>query len=694
MLLAACALPLVACAWVLAACCSVACAAEAVDGDASITLDTPGGDAWTFSKLVTGRVVRGLCDQVVLEVAHSSPPRGAAPTPEPSPASDVRSVTAARWADRFSATVRLETGANEVRAVCIRAARERARSAAQRWRERLPDVPRASVGERITAAHAVHLDGDHSLVAPGEPAAIVRYEWRARAGNPGPLRLASGAQLPERRALVAPSIDLRVPSADGNYFVTLRVTDRRGRADESVAELRVVDGQPREALPSAFPEWAQGATIYGAAVPLHGQHALRAITQQLAQIRALGVRILWLSPVTGAPQGDFGYAVTDGLHVRSAIGTDADLRELVGTAHSLGLRVILDLVVNHLSDQHPYYEDAERRGPRSAYYQWFERDAGGQVAHYFDWRNLENLNYADPEVQNYLLAVSDFWLREYSIDGFRVDAAWAVRERAPQLWRRWRAEVKRIEPDALLVAEASARDPYYLGCGFDAAYDWTLELGHWAWSQAFASEHGVPDLASLRAALTSDPGAAVERVVRFINDNDTGARFITRHGPAETRLAASLLLTLPGLPVIYDGDEVGAAFEPYDSPRPAPWSDRDGLRSLYVRLGSLRLRTPALRAGTLRLIPTDHDETVLAFARAMPEPSREPPVVVVLNWAAQPVQVHLARDPALLDMLDAGGAEDLLSGAGMTIDPRTLELRIPGRHALLLRARPRQERQP
>src|SRR5690606_12749843 len=128
-------------------------------------------------------------------------------------------------------------------------------------------------------------------------------------------------------------------------------------------------------------------------------------------------------------------------------------------------------------------------------------------------------------------------------------------------WTAWRDELRRIKPDLLLLAEASVRDPFYGDQGFDAAYDWTEALGEWAWRDAFDSERTA---ALLRTAIAASQEAAQEALVfRFLDNNDTGARFIERYGPQRARLAAVLLLTLPGLPMIYTGQEVGARFEPY-----------------------------------------------------------------------------------------------------------------------------------
>jgi cyclomaltodextrinase len=394
--------------------------------------------------------------------------------------------------------------------------------------------------------------------------------------------------------------------------------------------------------------------------------------------------VLWLSPITGTEEGDFGYAVTDHFGLRDAFGTEQDLRELITAAEARGLRVIMDFVPNHTSEQHPYYLSAEQRGPASPYYDFYDRNAAGEVTTYFDWENLKNLNYDNPEVQRYMIEAFGYWVREFGIDGFRADAAWGVRERAPEFWPRLRDELKRIDPDLLLLAEASARDPYYDLVGFDAGYDWTNRLGEWAWRDAF--EAGASTAARLRAALigsrTVEADAPMPRsgalVFRFLNNNDTGERFVTRYGVARTRLAATMLLTLPGLPLLYTGDEVGAEFEPYDEGPVLSWTDAHELRKHYARLVALRRDHAVLRSERLEILETSHPESVLAYVR--PGEQRADDIIVLLNYHPKPVR---AAFPASA-LRGTAPLLDLVSGDAIPIASQIPAVDLPGWGARVL----------
>ncbi len=586
---------------------SLACAADA------IRFDTHGGDAWTFTKTVEGQILANACDEVIVAA----------------PQAQVRAVLEA---ERFTARIPLQAGANSVTAVCLRSGRERVRTPPQVWHVRLPDSPTARIRARIDA-HRLLLDARGSELAPGSPVKLANVQWRL---------LESGARSSQAIG-DTPVAEIPVPQNDGEYRVQLEVADARGRRDKAAALLEVRNGQPRiiDAVHEA-PAWVDAAVLYGV-VPFFFE-GYAGVRERLDEIAALGATAIWISPVTAAANGDFGYATVDHFRLRDTFGDEREFRALVSAAHAAGLRVILDFVPNHFSDHHRYSLDAERDGERSPYFKWFDRDAQGAVTHYFDWPHLNNLNLDHPEVRNYLIAAFAHWLIEYDVDGFRVDAAWAITQRAPEFWDRWRRALKRIEPNVLLLAEAAPQDAQ----AFDAAYDWTTQIGEWSWRDIFHDAQTIPDLARLREALAIP--ADVPRL-RFVGNNDTGARFITRHGEAYLRLGAALTFTIPGIPLIYNGDEIGAEFEPYDEGPPLQWRDPRKLSAYYRQLSQLRERYAALRSHELHVLDTSEDERVLAFLRPMKRCQDE--VLVVFNFSARPTQPHIhapIRAQALRDV--------------------------------------------
>lgn len=424
--------------------------------------------------------------------------------------------------------------------------------------------------------------------------------------------------------------------------------------------------------------WAPGAVIYGVIPPLFGGEPFEDVRRKLDDLQALGVDALWISPIYESDDiGIINYAVTDYFRIRPDFGTEAHLRALVGDAHARGMKVLLDFVPNHTSSAHPYFRDAEARGRASPYWSWYERDADGEATHYFDWENLKNLNHGNPAVRQMLLESCLHWMRSFGVDGFRFDALWGPRERHPSFVTELAAGLRRERADVVLIAEAGARDPFYVQHGFDAAYDWTGELGKAAWESAWQALPAMDDLLTDALAKTPRP----ERVLRFLNNNDTGERFITRHGEGATRVATVLLHTLPGLALVYAGDEVGAEYEPYEDPEALTWDDPRGLRALHRRLAWLRDEVPAIRDGALVPITTPASPAVHAFAR---EAGADRAVVIANFGAAATVRLDV-RDAAAFkwDALAGRPVEVRAVGAGV------LEIDLAATSALVLTPAPR-----
>lgn len=616
-----------------------------------VAFDTAGGDAWTFDKRIEASVAPEACARVSF-------------------VSPVGSAEAEPRGNRVVAWVPLAPGANVVEAVC-QDDNSHGPAAQQSWDVRLADGPKAWV-RTVATGSGMALDAGATRLAPVRPAPLVRFRWRAREANPAPL---------EGLPAEGERITLPAPAVDGEYYVTLQVTDMLGRSDESTAMFRVRDGRAEEVdLARDNPAWVDRAVVYGVVPFFFGPRGFADVTDRIDELAELGVTTLWLSPITAAPPEDFGYAVTDHFALRRRFGSEADLRRLIAMAHDAGLRVIMDFIPNHVSAEHPYYRDAEARGEASAYYGFFERRSEGQAAFYFDWPHLINLDFDDPEVQRMMIEAFTYWVKAYDVDGFRVDVAWGPRERAPEFWPRWRAELKRIKPDLFLLAEAPARDPYYFLHGFEAAYDWTETLGEWAWRAAFDDR---PHTARRLRRAIGNEGTGLHPdalVLRFLNNNDTGARFITRYGLPRTRVAAAMLLTLPGIPALYTGDEVGAAFQPYDEGPPVDWADRSGLTQWYDRLIALRQSEPALRSREIELLDLQPADRLLAYLRPADPP--EVAVLVLLNYGETPLNVSLPSKVARI-VAPGGRARDLLAGDSLAVQEDSA-IALPGHGVRIL----------
>nr|WP_246211298.1 alpha-amylase family glycosyl hydrolase [Phytoactinopolyspora alkaliphila] len=511
-------------------------------------------------------------------------------------------------------------------------------------------------------------------------APLAECYWSERDSNPARLPLLGAQAAGAGNVVRGSTIRITPPTVDGEYYVRLRVVDEYGEEDCATTSFAVVEGRPR--IPDhdvEAPRWIRDALVYGVLPARFGEPPLKSTIARLDYLSDLGVNTLWIAPATATIPRHAGYDVVDYFSIREDYGTEEDFRELVVQAHSRGMRVLMDVVPNHTSELHRYYQDALGRGRRSVHWHLYHRDRSGNATHYFDWVHLPNLDFGNPEVRTFVTEALSFWIREYDVDGYRVDAAWGIKERGPDFWPQLRRELKRIKPDVFLLAEASARDPYYAGNGFDAAYDWNHDLGHWAWEDVWVSPDGLVE--RLHAALTNNGSGypAGSLVFRFLNNNDTGERFVVRHGPGLTRVAAALMVTVPGIPGAYTGDEIGADYHPYAGTQPLGWDDDPfRLRAYYTGLFRLRQELQNLRTGGFARLEAEPQDKVYAYLRWSDDAV---PVAVVLNWHDEPVRANVtlpSRFPPGTEVTDR------LHGGRFTASDGVLMVDLPAYTARIL----------
>jgi glycosidase len=346
--------------------------------------------------------------------------------------------------------------------------------------------------------------------------------------------------------------------------------------------------------------WWQGAVFYEVFVRSFqdsdgdGKGDLRGLTARLDYLNDgdpasggdLGVDAIWLMPVFASPSYH-GYDVIDYERVNPDYGTNQDLDRLVAEAHRRGIKVILDLVLNHTSDQHPWFRESASspRSPRRDWYLWSPTDPGwrqpwnpnGSTWHerngafYYGlfWRGMPDLNFRNEAVRAEAKRIAASWLAR-GVDGFRLDAIRHLVETGPGagqsgspenhvFLRELAAAVRAVSSEAVLVGEVwSSTDDIaaYYGTGGDELqllFDFPLAdaivdgvLG--------GSADGIA--AALGEVLRTYPAGAVGSP--FLSNHDQ-TRVATRLGNDAARLglAAAILLTLPGAPFLWQGEEIG-----------------------------------------------------------------------------------------------------------------------------------------
>ncbi|MBB6098616.1 glycosidase [Deinobacterium chartae] len=359
------------------------------------------------------------------------------------------------------------------------------------------------------------------------------------------------------------------------------------------------------------PAWMADASIYQIFVRnFTPEGTLKAATARLESVRDLGVNTVYLLPFhpTGQQQrkGELGspYSVRDYLTVDPAQGSLEDFDTFLSKAHGLGLRVVMDLVFNHTAWDNPL---------TLTHPEYYLKNAAGKIrAPRPEWSDVAALDTSRPDVQDYLISVGKFWARA-GVDGFRADVSGDL---PLNFWQRFRNALKSEYPDLLLLAETGA--PAIHDRAFDLSYDWEGA------SRVKATLAGVGRANRLFDHFANEGGVPK---LRYLENHDQ-PRIAAGLDLPRLRAAAAILLTQPGVPLIYAGQEVGLSQQPSLFDRdPLDWSaGHPELRAWYRRLLEARKRLEPLRRGGLRLI-SGQPARLLAFTR---HTEREK-VVVLIN---------------------------------------------------------------
>ncbi len=405
----------------------------------------------------------------------------------------------------------------------------------------------------------------------------------------------------------------------------------------------------------------------------------RGLTAQLDYLADLGVQALWLMPIHPSPSYH-KYDVTDYRAIHPDYGTMEDFEEFLAAAHQRGLRVIIDFVVNHSARDHPWFEAAVAGGPGSEffdYYVWRPRsevasltvertgpdtdnvrrwnETPGVADHYYYayfTGGMPDLNFDNPEVRREIYDIGRFWL-EKGVDGFRLDAAKHIFpedrvEDTVAFWQEFRSEMEKVNPNVLLVGEVwtdGEEAKLYLP-GLRSLFNFEMAG---AILEAVESGRGA-DLAGRHARLREQYTEVTADFLdaTFLSNHDQNRVMSVLGDEDRARVAASLLLTMPGAPYLYYGEEIGMLgrkpdffirepmlWQPQPDPaRPRPRrvrhstddtvrpvsvqrEDPESLWHHYRALIQLRHATPALHSGDLEPW-TSLDDRLTGFVRRHP----------------------------------------------------------------------------
>ncbi len=453
--------------------------------------------------------------------------------------------------------------------------------------------------------------------------------------------------------------EARVPS--GAVGDLLRIHAVAVGEEHSVADELRIERTAEEfsiARPNEVPDWVREATIYEvylrSATEPDGT-SFEQLTERLDHIEGLGIDCIWLTPILAHDGAAHGYNIVDFFSIADDLGSRESFERFVEAAHDRGIRVLFDLVLNHSARSHPFFEAATDpdHPEHDSYREWYEFDDEGEPASYFGWYKVVNFDLTTLAVRDHLLSVVDEWAP--LVDGFRCDMAWALPE---GLWKEIRARVKAEDGGFLMLDETI---PYIADLhegAFDLHFDTTLyfylrQIGH-----GDEPASAVLDAVDQRARVGFPDHAAFMTYV----ENHDETRYREECGYDEMLAATAATFTVPGVPMLYAGQELGTT------------NRRDSVdfgtvdRATYEHVRSLvRARSEVDALGfEAELVPVEYDspsEGVVAFGREGAGES----AIVVLNFGpgSAPVTIGERFEPT-----------ELVSGAEIEVEPTAEGSRI------------------
>ncbi len=375
------------------------------------------------------------------------------------------------------------------------------------------------------------------------------------------------------------------------------------------------------------PNWVKDAVIYEIFPRQYSQKGdFNSITNDLDRLKNLGVTVLWLMPVHPIGQekkkGTIGspYAVKDFYAVNPDYGTKEDLKKLISEAHKRGLKVIIDIVANHTA-----WDSVMMKNP--AFYT--KNDKGEIIPPVADWADVADLNYDNPELRKYMTEMLVSWVRDYDLDGFRADVAFFI---PTDFWENARAQIDKIKPETIWLAEAETPD--LLVKAFDLDYSWANH------SVMMNVLQGNVPASEIRKNWEKQKAEMPKNslLMRF-SDNHDERRAIARFGEKGALAAQALAFTLDGVPMFYNGMEVGdtteSGYPALFEKMPIFWDNRirrPEFPRFYKSMIELRKNSVALRRGDLTWLKNSDEARVLTFIRK----SGNEEVLVAINMTNQP----------------------------------------------------------
>jgi cyclomaltodextrinase / maltogenic alpha-amylase / neopullulanase len=412
---------------------------------------------------------------------------------------------------------------------------------------------------------------------------------------------------------------------------------------------------------------------------------LEGVLQRLDYLRDLGVNALYLNPIF-ASESNHGYDTTDYYRIDPRFGNETIFRELVTKTHELGWHLVLDGVFNHTGQNFHAFKDLLEKGENSPFKDWYYvkkfplRVEGGQDTYetFSDIASMPKLNTQNPDTRKYLCDVATYWIREFGIDGWRLDAPMEVPH---DFWRDFRKAVKEVRADAFLLGEIWENlGEWVQGDMFDAVmnYQWRgATFTYFAQNEMSPTEFDN----TLRGLRDACPPEANDRMLNMLSSHDAD-RLSTRCKDNALLIGQCVLfqMTYPGVPCIYYGDEIGTeGNNDPDNRRAFNWETNQwdgGLREFYKNLIRLRHEHIALRRGGYRTVLVHDDHRLFGYLREYDNEK----IMVLFNSS----EAEQCAEVTVEDLGTEPFSFWMDTGASFKQDGATLYVKMPPRGIALL----------
>jgi len=425
------------------------------------------------------------------------------------------------------------------------------------------------------------------------------------------------------------------------------------------------------------------------------------VTQKLDYVKELGANAIWFMPIMPSPTYH-KYDVTDYKAVHPDYGTMEDFKKLIEEAHKRDIKIVIDLIINHTSNQHPWFLESKsgRENPFREYYVWAQKDTvaafldkkvitldsdnirqwhdpgtGKDFYYGFFWGGMPDLNFDNQKLREEIYDIGRFWLEEVGVDGFRLDAAKHIFPDDRLLdnhafWKEFRAKMEAIKPDVYLVGEVYDKKeivaPYLPGLPALFNFDF-----HYTLLEALNTEDGMLLAKKQKETIDFYQSITPTFIDATFSSNHDQPRLLNELGsdPSKYKQASLILLTMPGAPYLYYGEEIGMlGLKPDENIRePFLWDEKSkdkGRTSWikpkystdktvtplakqtvdptsyfnhYKKLIAMRNSYPALAIGSLELPEIKYPKSVMAYFRK----SGEQEIFVVHNVGKEALEIEL-----------------------------------------------------